>query len=100
MFSQDCFACRWDGCSHVDGPRSQIALVYSNRVPGDGLGASKGSLRDSGHRTLDIPIHVTDVRNSGGVVDDRRVVNIRDSGCINDCVRDVDAIYVSLAHTI
>jgi hypothetical protein len=57
-------------------------------------------LRNRGDRSLHIAVHITNVVDCRVVVDDRRVVDVRDRGLIDSRVGDVDAIYIRRAHAV
>ena len=74
--SANLFQIHWYGCSR-----------YRRRTP-------KNSLRDSGHRARNSPVHIRNVRD-GGIVRDLVVIDVGDGRRIHVCVAGVDAVEVS-----
>jgi hypothetical protein len=57
-------------------------------------------LWNGGDGSGNVPIHVCNVVNGGVLVDDRRVVNVRDGSRVDSGVADIDPVNVFAAHSI
>jgi len=75
-------------------------LIYGDCRARDGLRAYKSSLWNGGDGSGNIPIHVRNVVNGRVLVDDRRVVNVRDGSRVDSGVADIDPVNVFAAHSI
>jgi len=82
------------------GSRGNFPCIHRDSCPRNRLSAPEGLLRNRGDRAGNVLVHVRDVVDSGVVVDDGGVVDIRDGGCVNSRITDIDAIDVSTAHSV
>ena len=98
--SEHAFA-RWsNGDSPAQWRRCDLLRAYLHSGLCDRLCTGKRVLRNHHHRTLYAAVGVGDVRDVGGVIDNRGVVNVGDLRDVYGRIADVDAIHISFAHVI
>ncbi len=84
----------------ITGAFANCPATYRDRNPRNWLCAGKCLLWHRRNGSLDIAIGVGDVIDCRVIVDDCRVVDIRNVCLANVRVRNVDPIYVPLAHVV
>ena len=80
--------------------RSHLPRVHSNRGSSHRLRADESPLLNRRHCSRYISVHIRDIRNVGGFVDDGGVVDIGDRCRVDGRVADVDPVDVFPAHAI
>src|ERR1022692_2589818 len=99
--SQYAFA-RWSHSnSSTQRRRCDLLRAYLNPRLRHGLCAGECVLRNHHHRTLDIPVRVSNVCDvCCGVVNNRRVINVGHLSDVHGRIADIDSIHISFAHAI
>jgi len=100
MRPQDCLRCRrYSGPRHHRSIR-EFARIHLHCIPRDRLCARKCMLRHRRHRAVHIPICIRHIVDCGVVIDDRRVVDVRDGCLVDSGVRYVHPVHISRAYAI
>ena len=89
--AQYSFARRIHRYSCTDRSGSQLFGIHRHSRFCDRLCAGESTLRNCRHRALHVPVGVGNVGNVGGLVHDRRVVDVRNGCVVDGGVADVDA---------
>lgn len=85
-------------CHHGSVP--ELSRIHSHCVPVHRLRARECMLRHCGDRAMYVLVYVRDVVDPGVVVDDRRVVDVRDRCLVDSGVGNIDSVHVARAHAI
>ena len=87
-------------CAGTDRGSFKVSCIHRNSISRNRLRAGECALRYSGNRTLHVSIRIVNVCNRRGLVNNRRVVDVRDGRRVDVCVSYVDPVYVCLADPI
>jgi hypothetical protein len=98
--SQNRCLCGRHCCAHIDGRRPKLFRIDSHGIASDRLRARKRALRNCCHRTLNISVHIINIRDRGVLVDNRCVVEIRDRCGVDVSVCNIHPGHVHLADPI
>src|SRR5260221_396443 len=77
-----------------------LPRVHRDGCLGNWLSGREGSLWNHRYRTLNVPVRVIDIRDSGVVIGDGGVVDVRDRAGIDRCIADVHLVYILAADVV
>lgn len=100
VHSQNAVRRRRNSSPGVHWHRSNLSGIDRHGCAGNGLTARECILRNGRNRTRNALVHVGDISDVCGLVDDGRVIDIRHGRGVHGRIADVDTIDVTATHRI